>query len=160
MARRMLAFLLTFLVGTIFGHVAFPLVGQAFAAQNAVPTAARKPIKIVHFYTGSDKQTHFDEITTNSAGDISKLLAVTGAEIHHALPGSVANWHTAPRRQYVITLSGHGEIEGAGGKKISVETGQIELAEDLTGQGHITRTIGNEDRVTLWLPLADQTLPP
>ena len=70
--------------------------------------------------------------------------------------GSVQDWHTAPQRQYVITLSGRGEIEVAGGKKIALEPGHIELAEDLTGKGHITRAIGSEDRVTLWLPLADQ----
>jgi hypothetical protein len=28
------------------------------------------------------------------------------------------------------------------------------LAEDVTGKGHISRTIGNEDRVTIQLPLA------
>jgi hypothetical protein len=57
----------------------------------------------------------------------------------------------------VITLSGRGEIEVAGGQKISVEPGHIELAEDLTGKGHITRVMGSEDRVTIQLPLADQS---
>ena len=70
--------------------------------------------------------------------------------------GRVNDWHVAPRRQLVITLSGRGEIEVTGGKKISVGPGNIELAEDLTGKGHITRVVGNEDRVTIQLPLADQ----
>src|SRR2546425_6057728 len=34
---------------------------------------------------------------------------VTGAEIHRAPGGRVNDWHTAPRRQYVITLSGRSE---------------------------------------------------
>jgi quercetin dioxygenase-like cupin family protein len=68
----------------------------------------------------------------------------------------VADWHNAPRRQYVMTLSGHGEIELTGGKIISVGPGSIELAEDLTGKGHITRTVGNEDRVTIQIPLSGQ----
>jgi len=83
-------------------------------------------------------------------------MKITGAELHRTAAGSVQDWHTAPQRQYVITLSGRGEIEVAGGKKIALEPGHIELAEDLTGKGHITRAIGSEDRVTLWLPLADQ----
>jgi hypothetical protein len=66
----------------------------------------------------------------------------------------VSDWHTAPRRQYVITLSGRGEIELAGGKKIALEPGHIELAEDLTGKGHITRVVGTEDRVTIALPVS------
>ena len=33
----------------------------------------------------------------------------------------------------------------------------IYFVEDTTGKGHITRVIGSEDRVTLELPLADQS---
>ena len=32
----------------------------------------------------------------------------------------------------------------------------INLIEDTTGKGHITKGVGTEDRVSLWLPLADQ----
>jgi quercetin dioxygenase-like cupin family protein len=67
----------------------------------------------------------------------------------------VSDWHTAPRRQYVITLSGRGELEVAGGIKIPVEPGHIELVEDTTGKGHITRVVGTEDRVTLQIPISD-----
>ena len=85
------------------------------------------------------------------------MLKVTGAEIHRAPAGRVNDWHTAPRRQYVITLSGRGEIEVSGGKKIFSGPGHIELAEDTTGKGHITRVVGSEDRVTIQLPLAEQS---
>jgi len=85
------------------------------------------------------------------------LMAVTGAEIHRGAPGQVLDWHPGPRRQYVITLSGQGEIEVAGGKVIPDAPGHIVLVEDTTGKGHITRTTGTEDRVTLWLPLVDQS---
>jgi len=46
--------------------------------------------------------------------------------------GYFNDWHVGPRRQYVITLSGRGEIEVAGGKKISIGPGHINLIEDLT----------------------------
>ncbi len=65
------------------------------------------------------------------------------------------DWHPAPRRQYVITLSGQGEIELEDGKKVRLGPGSINLAEDLTGKGHITRVIGNEPRVTLAIPVAE-----
>jgi quercetin dioxygenase-like cupin family protein len=83
------------------------------------------------------------------------MMGITGAELHRAAAGTVQDWHTAPRRQYVITLSGRGEVEVAGGKKIALGPGHIDLVEDTTGKGHITRTI--EDRVTLTLPLSDQS---
>jgi quercetin dioxygenase-like cupin family protein len=85
-----------------------------------------------------------------------KLMANAGAELRRAPPGRVADWHVAPRRQYVITLSGHGEIEVADGKKIQLGPGDVDLVEDVTGKGHITRTIGSEDRVTIQIPLTDK----
>ena len=56
----------------------------------------------------------------------------------------------------MITLSGQGEVELAGGKKIHLGPGNIQLAEDMTGKGHITRTLGTEDWITLAVPLADK----
>jgi len=48
------------------------------------------------------------------------MVANSGAERHRAPPGCVADRHTAPHRRYVITLSGHAELEVAGGKKIAI----------------------------------------
>jgi len=136
------------------------VVHPAQSADTAPGAQNHKPVIITRLYTGPDGQTHAEEINAKFApaggNDVYKLMANSGAEIHRAPPGRVADWHTAPRRQYVVTISGHGEIELMGGKKIEVGPGSIELAEDLTGKGHITRTIGNEDRVTIQIPLAGQ----
>ena len=135
-------------------------VYPAQSADTAPGAQKHTPVMITRLYTGPDGQTHAEEIDAKFAptggNDVYRLMANSGAEIHRAPPGRVANWHTAPRRQYVITISGHGEIELTGGKKIEVGPGSIELAEDLTGKGHITRTVGAEDRVTIQIPLAAQ----
>jgi hypothetical protein len=125
---------------------------------SAAETGKRKTVSITRLYTGPDGQTHAEEMEAKfvpgGANDIYKLMAISGAELHRAPAGRVSDWHTAPRRQYVITLSGRGEIELAGGKKIALEPGHIELAEDLTGKGDITRVVGTEDRVTIALPVS------
>ena len=132
----------------------------AQSGRNAVDSQKRKPVSMTRLYTGPDGQTHAEEMqakfTAGSANEVFKLMAITGAELHRAAPGTVIDWHTAPRRQYVITLSGQAEIEVAGGKKIAVGPGHIDLVEDTTGKGHITRVTGNEERVTLQLPLSEQ----
>ena len=137
------------------------LVLRTYSGRDVVVAQTRKPVVVTRLYTGQDGQTHIEEMEVKLTGgplnEISEMFKVTGAEIHRAPAGRVNDWHTAPRRQYVITLSGRGEIEVAGGKKISLEPGHIELAEDLTGKGHITRVVGSEDRVTIQLPLADQS---
>jgi len=139
----------------LFGASAFLI--PADSAQGAAAQSA-KPMKITRLYTGPDGQTHAQEIEVKfgaNGSDPFKLAAGAGAEIRRAPPGRVADWHTAPRRQYVITLSGHGEVELIDGTKIPLGPGSIDLAEDLTGKGHITRVIGNEDRVTIAIPVVD-----
>jgi hypothetical protein len=134
------------------------LMQPARSAEDAPAAQAHTPVVITHLFTGPDGQTHAEEIEAKFAGrtgnDFFKLMANAGAELRRAAPGRVSDWHTAPRRQYVITLSGHGELEVAGGQKIEVGPGHIELVEDVTGKGHITRVVGNEERVTLQVPLS------
>jgi hypothetical protein len=136
------------------------VVFQASHTAQGAGAQEHKRIFITRLYTGADGQTHAEEIDAKfspaGGNDVYSLMANAGAELHRAPPGRVADWHTAPRRQYVMTLSGRGEIELMGGKKIEVGPGSIELAEDLTGKGHITRTVGNEDRVTIQIPLTAQ----
>ena len=136
------------------------LVSRAHTDRDVASAQTHKRVFVTRLYTGQDNQTHAEEVevafTAGSTSNVFQLMKITGAELHRIPAGTVNDWHTAPRRQYVITLSGRGEIEVAGGKKISLEPGHIELAEDTMGRGHITRAIGPEDRVTLWLPLAEQ----
>jgi hypothetical protein len=135
------------------------LLQPAQSAEDAAAAQKHRPVVITRLYTGPDGETHAEEIEAKfapgSGNDVYKLMANAGAELHRAPPGRVSDWHTAPRRQYVITLSGHGELEVSGGKKISVGPGNIELVEDITGKGHITRVVGTEDRVTIQVPLSD-----
>ena len=83
-------------------------------------------------------------------------IAVTNVQFRRTSPDYFIDWHTAPRKQFVITLAGESEVEVGDGSKIRLYPGHILLAEDTTGQGHISRAIGSDDRISLFLPLADQ----
>jgi len=159
MLRRVLALVFTFISGAVVGRLTLPSAGPSLAGYGVVMAQSRKPVMMTRIYTGPDNLAYAEEteLRFQGPGNVFKMLPVTGAELHRGAPGSVADWHNAPRRQYVITLSGRGELEVAGGKKIAAEPGHINLVEDVTGKGHITKVIGTEDRVTLWLPLADQS---
>lgn len=161
MTRRFVGLLCAFAAGAIVGHVAIPSDGEHLATPGVVLAQSHKPVFMTRLYTAPDNQTHAEEVelkfTPGTPADVFKMLEVTKAELHRTGAGSFDDWHRAPRRQYVITLSGHGELEVAGGKKVSVGPGNIDLVEDTTGKGHITKVVGSEDRVTLQLPLADQS---
>jgi quercetin dioxygenase-like cupin family protein len=146
----MLVLAFAFTVGAMVGNLAIPSLAQS-----------HKTVFMTRLFTGPDNQTHAEQVemkwTPGNPTEIFKLLQVTSAELHRTPGGNVDDWHRAPRRQYVITLSGHAELEVAGGKKITVGPGNVDLVEDTTGKGHVTKVVGTDDRITLQLPLADQS---
>ncbi|CAI8046801.1 hypothetical protein GBAR_LOCUS25879 [Geodia barretti] len=64
------------------------------------------------------------------------------------------DWHPAPRRQYIISVSGNVEIELGDGTKHTFNPGDARLVEDLTGKGHITRVPGDTPSISAVIPLA------
>jgi quercetin dioxygenase-like cupin family protein len=145
--------------------VVMALVGTfllAWGAEMNVDVAvAQTPrtIGVTRLYTGPDGQSHAEEIQlpiTN--GNATSLMDATGVQFSRTPPGNFSDWHVGPRRQLVITLAGRGEIEVTGGKKIAIEPGHINLVEDLTGKGHTTRVVGNQDRITVAIRLTDQNV--
>ena len=59
------------------------------------------------------------------------------------------SWHNAPWRQYVVTLSGTWEIETSDGDIRRFGPGDVLLAEDLTGKGHVNRVDGLVERLMI-----------
>jgi hypothetical protein len=137
------------------------LVWNARVDEDVVIAQKRTPIAVTRIYTGPDGQTHAEQIDVKLApgggsGELSEMAKVTGLQFRRQAPNYFQDWHPAPRRQYVITLSGRGEIELDGGKKVALGPGHILLAEDVTGKGHISRGVGSEDRISLFIPLAEK----
>src|SRR5207247_9000499 len=98
-----------------------------------------KPNTGTRVYSRSDGLSHAEEIEMKLNGKATEMIKATGVEFSRRAPGSTNEWHTGPRRQFVITLSGQGELEVAGGKKVAAGPGHINLIEDTNGKGHITR---------------------
>ncbi|HVB87100.1 MAG TPA: hypothetical protein VNK23_10610 [Candidatus Dormibacteraeota bacterium] len=118
---------------------------------------SRKPYTMQLLYTGPDGLAYVKDIQVAArANGVADLLPVAGEEVHRTPAGFSIGWHVEKRRQYLITLSGSGQIDIAGGKKIILTPGSILLVENTTGKGHMTRTLGNKPWVSLWMPLMDQ----
>jgi quercetin dioxygenase-like cupin family protein len=114
---------------------------------------------IVRIYTGSDGQSHFEEIapTFESRGDLSEtaeLIPGTAIVIRRFDAQRSNPWHHAPGRYAVFTLSGAVDIEIGDGTTKRLGVGDILIAEDTTGQGHGTREVGPQARVSVFVPLA------
>jgi hypothetical protein len=146
------------------GMFVLPISG---GTQNDAGVAqGRKPVMMYRFYEGTDGLSHVEkmEVKTFDSHDVARLLmTASGAELHRSKPDApgadFGAYHPGPRRQYIFDLIGHEEIEFSGGEKITLNPGDIELVEDLApSKGHRNRNPGPEDRVSLWVPIADQTI--
>ncbi len=118
-------------------------------------------MQAVRIYTGEDGESHIEdmELPFEQVGHAMRTATqgATGVQFSKLGPGQLVEFHTAPRRQYVITLQGQVEIGLGDGSKRIFNVVDIELCEDLTGRGHTTRSVGSIDRVSVQIPLADQT---
>ena len=116
-------------------------------------------MNIVRLYSGSDGKSHFEEIELKFGGDqpmkSTDMRKANSAVFRSAPAGLFLDRHPAPRRQYLVTLSGSWEIEASNGVKRVFKTGDVMLADDTTGEGHTSRVLGNEPHVFMTVPLAD-----
>jgi quercetin dioxygenase-like cupin family protein len=111
-------------------------------------------MQISRLYTGSDGKTHVEFMTLESHPELTTLQNAVGIVFRSVEPGTLNDWHTAPRRQFVITLSGEAEIGLEDGTVYRFGPGHVTLAEDVTGKGHTTRVVGDQPRMTATIPLA------
>ena len=108
---------------------------------------------IARLYTGDDGQSHIEELDLDSHPELATLQSTSGIVFRRVESGYFSDWHCAPRRQFVITLEGEVEIGLGDGTLHRFGAGQAMLAEDLTGQGHTTRAVGEGSRLTATIPL-------
>ena len=106
-------------------------------------------MKVTRLYTGADGHSHFEELDVEN----NKLQPGDGIVFRVGTPEHVNSWHRAPTRQYVINLSGETEIEVSDGTKRRFGPGDILLAEDTSGQGHISRDVGPQPRRFVFIPV-------
>ncbi len=130
---------------------------------NASRPAAQTPAStiVTRLYTGADGRSHAEDIDV--PWRVAKLhpelsdsapVKVTDAQFLRWPCGFVWQGHPASKRQYVIIVSGRGEVDVAGGKPVQLAPGRVLLAEDVTGKGHTIRVGAHEDLVMLLVPLA------
>ncbi len=111
-------------------------------------------MQIVRVYSGDDGESHFEDLTPEQFAAIVNNVGDGDITMNSRPSPTFSDYHTAPRRQYVLHLLGIGEYETADGSKRQLGPGDILVAEDLTGHGHIARGLGEGQRFILAIPLA------
>jgi quercetin dioxygenase-like cupin family protein len=106
-------------------------------------------IRCVRIWTGEDQNSHFEEgwieLEPGPHGDLlSGKLSATTASFQETASGGTLEWHTAPVRQLVITLSGTLDFVTRGGQHFKLRPGDILLAEDTVGGGHSWKIVDDQ----------------
>ncbi len=106
-------------------------------------SVGRSTRMIVRIYTGHDGQTHFEELPLPAEENHNVALQAGANLVFRCFPADYwSDWHTAPRRQYIFILVGQMEIGIGDGTTRCFGPGDVILADDLTGRGHTTRSLG------------------
>src|SRR5262245_60428207 len=117
--------------------------------KSSTTPCRRTHMKIVRIYTGADNQTHFQDLAPDAFATLAAKVGEGAIRVNQGPATSFSDFHNAPRRQYVVIMSGAIEIEISEGTTRQLVPGDVLVAEDLTGKGHITRGIGADPRISL-----------
>jgi hypothetical protein len=94
-------------------------------------------VKFYRLYSGDDGQSHFEQLDSHRSSEFfNATRPATGLLVRNDFAPHIADWHRAPRRRWVITLSGTVDVGLGDGTSVTFGPGDVFLAEDLTGQGH------------------------
>lgn len=115
-------------------------------------------MNIVRIYTGEDGESHFEEIEIElqdcgPIGRISEPTRATGILFRETDGDYNLDFHCAPQRQFVINLDAAVEIEVGDGSRRVLQPGEILLAEDTAGRGHISRAVDGRPRRSIFVAL-------
>lgn len=115
-------------------------------------------MKIVRLFTGADGKSHFEDmdIPLEDHGDIGRLsepIKATGVIFRETSADYDYDWHKAPQRQFIIMLDAGVEVSVGSGESRIIGPGEILLAEDTRGQGHVSRALKNKPRRSVFITL-------
>jgi len=116
-------------------------------------------IQCIRLWTGDDGESHFEEgsieLVSGTHGDLlsGKMPAAT-VSLQETASGGTLDWHTAPVRQLVITLSGTLDFQTRAKQHFTLKPGIVLLAEDTVGGGHSWRLIDAEPWRRIYVVLA------
>lgn len=131
------------------GGLGAVLAGSKVLAQSseAGPVEAR----IIRIYATPDGESHFEDLViASNAGPVDITRMTAG--VYTGSGATAPDWHTAPRKQFAINMTGELEVEITNGTRRRIGAGDLVYLEDVTGKGHVTRALGPITNLFLHVP--------
>ena len=126
-----------------FGLTALAQSAPSYAAANVEAATA-----VQRIYTGADGASKAEVVYLHCN---ATLPAVT-VTLSQAKANYVEDWHVTPDKYLVIMISGAFTVELSDHSKILFNPGDVAYFEDLTGKGHVTRSLADGTAMLVRLP--------
>ncbi len=115
-------------------------------------------MRIHNLYADANGQSHWRDVEIEwveetRGGKLSKRLPANGIIFREVPPTYDLDWHPAPRRQYIINLDAGVELTASDGEARVIVAGEVILVEDTTGKGHLSKSVNNQMRHSIFVPI-------
>lgn len=115
--------------------------------------------RCIRLWTGDDGESHFEsgevDLQAGARGDLlSPKMGAVSISLQETDSGGSFDWHTAPARQFVITLSGTLDFVTREQKHFTLDPSILLLAEDTAGGGHSWRLLDQQPWRRIYVVLA------
>ena len=115
-------------------------------------------IRVHNLYCDANGESHWRDINIEwvnegPEGKTSERQFANGIIFRQTQAEHDRPWHPAPRRQYIINLDAGVELTASDGEARKIGAGEIVLVEDTSGKGHLSRSINNQMRHSIFVPI-------
>ena len=109
----------------------------------------------VRIYTDESGESHIEDVEAELTArdfappappiDLSPVIPASGVAFVRFPAGWYGDWHPTPQRQFFIFLAGEFVGETSDRDRRRFVPGGVSLLEDITGKGHRSWVVGNDD---------------
>jgi len=131
------------------GGVGAVLAGTEALAQSGA--AASVEARVIRVYATPDGESHLEDLVIARNAEPVDVTRMT-AGVYSGSGATAPDWHTAPRKQFAINMTGELEVEITNGTRRKIGAGDLVFLEDVTGRGHVTRALGPITNLFLHVP--------
>jgi hypothetical protein len=115
-------------------------------------------MRIHNLYCDANGESHWRDVDVEwveerNFSKLSARLPATGIIFRETEGSYDLDWHTAPRRQYIINLDAGVRITASDGEVRVIGAGEVFLVEDTTGKGHLSQAIDGKLRHSIFVPV-------
>ena len=115
-------------------------------------------MRIHNLYCDASGELHWRDVEVEwveerNSSKLSARLPANGIIFRETSGDYDLSWHPAPRRQYIINLDGGVQITASDGQARTIGAGEVVLVEDITGKGHLSKSVGGKMRRSIFVPV-------